>query len=767
MSIRCLSIWMILMMFQRVSGQTMTTDKTIDTIVPYNRPKLDEFSIWNSNGITHATSSSIGTKPYAIFINTNNTIYAMDFVNNRIQIWSDGSVNPTQTILGNFSNSYSMFVTFNDEIYIDNGKLYGRVDKFILSTNSESPVVSAPNTLYWPIGIFVNINFDLYVADSLNNRIQLFPLAISYAQPKFCHTSTWNPNGTTHATSSIIGTKPYAIFINTNNTIYAIDFVNGRVQIWSNNLTYRIKTLFGNFNYSYSIFVTDNEDIFVDNGAWNYRVDKLITGTNSSISVMSNTSVCYGLFVDTSNTLYCSVANHKVVKRWLNENTIMPTVVAGTDSAGSTSNTLKNPKGIFVNTNFALYVADSSNHRIQLFPLGQSDAITVAGTTSSYPTTALQTPSGIVLDGNNYLFIVDQFNHRIIGEGPNGFRCIIGCSQINGSASNQLSIPYGMVFDTYGNIYVTDRNNNRIQKFILSTNSYEEHTTQLPTSTITTTTTTTEVQNSSNLIISTVSSIVRNQKYSSGILISTANINIICVDESTTQPPTQTLSSSIPSIRVLTDTTMLYSKDSTSLVSKHVLTTTELPPTPSVLVVPSCPGVSQMGLYCNLSSAPCASLQPCENNSTCIDNSGTVGGYNCKCNETSNTTFECVCEAGWRRIHCETKIDYCENITCLNHGVCRSLLMNYTCECLGTSFSGRHCEITSKTMVVRQITSKSFGYISYIGIGIVCMFLIILDILKYCFGIDPVKNELDKIRRIKRLKKNKPPQVIQRFVYVN
>ena len=33
---------------------------------------------------------------------------------------------------------------------------------------------SASNMLHGPVGIFVDINFDLYVADSFNNRVQKF-----------------------------------------------------------------------------------------------------------------------------------------------------------------------------------------------------------------------------------------------------------------------------------------------------------------------------------------------------------------------------------------------------------------------------------------------------------------------------------------------------------------------------------------------------------------------------------------------------------------
>jgi hypothetical protein len=61
--------------------------------------------------------------------------------------------------------------------------------------------------------------------------------------------------------------------------------------------------------------------------------------------------------------------------------------------------------------------------------------------------------------------------------------------------------------------------------------------------------------------------------------------------------------------------------------------------------------------------------------------------------------------------------------------------------------------------------SKSFAYVAITAMTTVAMFVIIMDILKYCFGIDPVHEERERIRREKRAKKRKP--VIQRFVYIN
>ena len=126
---------------------------------------------------------------------------------------------------------------------------------------------------------------------------------------------------------------------------------------------------------------------------------------------------------------------------------------------------LHNPRGIFVDINFDLYVADCSNNRVQLFQLGQSNALTVAGSTAP-GTITLSCPIAIVLDADKYLFIVDAGYNRVVGSGPNGFRCVVGCSG-GGAAANQLNNPWSLSFDSYGNLYVADQGNSRIQKFIV------------------------------------------------------------------------------------------------------------------------------------------------------------------------------------------------------------------------------------------------------------------------------------------------------------
>ena len=293
--------------------------------------------------------------------------------------------------------------------------------------------------------------------------------AISYNQLKICPNASWNANATTFANNNTIGNWPYVLFIDTNNTIFTVRDKDGRILIWRNASVTLTTTISTNRSYSYSMFITDNEEIFLSGDYPYSRVDRWKSNGTRISSLMSGCSSCSGLFIDLIGNLYCSQWSNQVVRQPLESLSDELTIVAGTGCWGSAANMLSAPRGIFVTTTLDLYVADCGNDRVQLFREGQRNATTVAGNGST-GTIALHCPTGIVLDDNGYLFIVDSSNHRIVGQRPDGFRCLVGCSG-QGSASNQLYSPQTMSFDQDGNIFVMDYGNCRIQKFRLTRNT--------------------------------------------------------------------------------------------------------------------------------------------------------------------------------------------------------------------------------------------------------------------------------------------------------
>ena len=270
----------------------------------------------------------------------------------------------------------------------------------------------------------------LLMSNTKKRNLILISLAVSYNQPKLSAVASWSANAITFAISSVVGLNPYGIFVNTNNSVYVANQASNQVLVWRAGSSSVTRTISGNLSYPNALFVTTAGDIFVDNGYANGRVNKWATNTTSGVLAMYVDKECYGLFVDISDNLYCSIGDrHKVVAQSLNSGSNSLRVVAGTGCPGSAANMLYSPRGIFVDINFDLYVADYYNNRIQLFHQGQLFGMTVAGNGTS-GTFTFNCPTGIVLDADKYLFIVDSSNHRIIGSGPNGFRCLVGCSWI-------------------------------------------------------------------------------------------------------------------------------------------------------------------------------------------------------------------------------------------------------------------------------------------------------------------------------------------------
>ncbi len=271
----------------------------------------------------------------------------------------------------------------------------------------------------------------------------------------------------------MIGRQPWGLFVDINNTVYIADKGTSRILVWLEGYMAPSRTISGELSESYAIFATLNGDIYVDNGKNYTRIDLWTSNSTNSTVFMNVSESCYGLFVDINDNLYCSVTNyHHVVRRALSKGSNTTTaIIAGNGTRGSTATMLSEPRGVFVDVRFTLYVADCGNSRIQLFQYDQLNGTTVPINL----TIALNCPTGIVLDADGYLFISDIVNNRIIGSGPDGFRCIAGCSRVNGSGSDQLFYPQSLSFDTYGNIFVADSSNDRIQKFLLSKNTCSKY----------------------------------------------------------------------------------------------------------------------------------------------------------------------------------------------------------------------------------------------------------------------------------------------------
>lgn len=298
---------------------------------------------------------------------------------------------------------------------------------------------------------------------------------VSYNQPWICPSGIWNDTATTFVGTSVVGSNPINIFLDNTNALYLFNPGDGLIQMWSTENDTPTRNLSTTFAKVSDIFVANDGDIYVANEN-NGQVIKWELKQTNSISVVNFSASCYSLFIDTNNTLYCSIDDQHQVRKisLINSNTSVSILAAGTGTSGSSSTTLNSPRGIFVSDGFNLYVADCGNDRIQLFRFGQLNATTIAGSAVS-GTISLNCPTDVILDADDYLFISDTNNHRIVGSKSSGFQCLVGCYGRHGAGADEFNHPRGLAFDSFGNLFVVDKDNDRIQKFLSINNTCSKY----------------------------------------------------------------------------------------------------------------------------------------------------------------------------------------------------------------------------------------------------------------------------------------------------
>ncbi|MFC1975961.1 NHL repeat-containing protein [Chloroflexota bacterium] len=318
-----------------------------------------------------------------------------------------------------------------------------------------------------PVGIVVDGNGHLYIADSFNHRIRkvISPTGIittvaGSGDIGYGNGSFSGDNGP--ATMAQFDT-PEDVAIDQMGNIYIADTFNNRIRKVISP-TGIVITIAGDGNFCSSYLCGDNgpainaqltwpRGVSVDNDGNVYIVDtfsqrirKVISSTGIITTVAGSGSTCspstdlcgdngpaasarlnypFSMAIDKFGNLYIvDKEGHRIRK--VIASTGIITTVAGTGNVCSTPDAsiacgdnglaidaeLNNPNGVAVDMEGNLYIADSSNHRIRKV-ISATGVITTVEGTGIASGTALKYPRDVTLDTSDSLYISDSFNHRI------------------------------------------------------------------------------------------------------------------------------------------------------------------------------------------------------------------------------------------------------------------------------------------------------------------------------------------------------------------
>jgi ABC-type Fe3+ transport system permease subunit/DNA-binding beta-propeller fold protein YncE len=130
--------------------------------------------------------------------------------------------------------------------------------------------------------------------------------------------------------------------------------------------------------------------------------------------------------------------------------------------AGTGPGEFNRPEGVAVDAQDRIYVADSCNHRLQVFsPEGR--LLRMHGRAGTGPG-QFSYPYDVQVDAAGRQFVCEFGNSRVqVFDAADQFLEILGRP---GAAPGEFSNPWSLALDSAGNLYVADSQNHRVQKFV-------------------------------------------------------------------------------------------------------------------------------------------------------------------------------------------------------------------------------------------------------------------------------------------------------------
>ncbi len=174
----------------------------------------------------------------------------------------------------------------------------------------------------------------------------------------------------------------------------------------------------------------------------------------------------WGVAVDSSGNVYVADTSNNRIQEF----TSTGLFVTKWGSSGSSDGQFNSPEGVAVDpTSGNVYVADQVNQRIQKFT---SSGVFITkwghfessnGCSTGNP--GFNDPAALAVDASTgNVYVADTFNNRILYFTSTG--TFIGCWGFTGSGDGAFNNPLGITIDSSaGFVYVADTNNDRVSKF--------------------------------------------------------------------------------------------------------------------------------------------------------------------------------------------------------------------------------------------------------------------------------------------------------------
>ncbi len=431
-------------------------------------------------------------------------------------------------------------------------RVLGQVDFISNQANPSSSPLASTQSFSGPSDVKVDAAGTVYVADSGNNRVIALPKDATVA------TQVWgqidfSANGANQVKAAGMNT-PFKIAVDYSRSpfpVYVSDANNNRVLVWRDSIRFRTgdpaDLVIGQPNLTTAIANVDTrgsrtpsktslaspKGIAVDAAGNLYVADSgnnrvlryprpvdqsgritpdavigqpnFTSATSAAISAASLRAPS-AVAIDPDGDIFVADAGNNRVLEFArgagtHPNAIrvygQPTFTALGAVSPASAQTFNSPQGVFVDVSYTMYVADSGNNRVLVFPDTKDDpaagaaATMVLGQTSfgavgaGGGTTGLRLPFDVATDSLGDILVSDSGNNRVLVFPSMLFLDLAGATataavgqySVGGSSANWNSLnglataeglydPIGIFVDRQDTLYAADAGNNRVVHYL-------------------------------------------------------------------------------------------------------------------------------------------------------------------------------------------------------------------------------------------------------------------------------------------------------------
>ena len=316
-------------------------------------------------------------------------------------------------------------------------------------------LLARASALFEPTSVAVDADGNMYIADSLHNRIRLVTKSTGF-MTTVAGKGTAGDSGDGQAATQAELNVPRTVIIGASGNLYIADTDNHRIRMVKNGI---ITTVAGT-------------------GVLGFNQD-------AQLATKAQLASPNGVAVDAEGNIYIAdTYNHRI--RMVSGNTGMISTVAGDGYSGFSENGvpainsgLTYPFAIAVDASGNIFIADTLDHMIRKVTKSTGFISTLVGTgAASYTgdngdgqSATLYYPTSIALDAGGNIFICDFVNNVIrYWTKDTGIVTTVaggGTSTADGNPARDFQFrgPVGISADPSGTLYISDTNNNVIRKF--------------------------------------------------------------------------------------------------------------------------------------------------------------------------------------------------------------------------------------------------------------------------------------------------------------